>query len=413
MLMPWMRRIGAAVFTIGFLPCASFAQESSPWDTRIVGDAFLSWRSNITVWYENYDRRRETTGDQYFTFDRLRLGAESLNDDGLSVRLSMEVTQPDASQQGRKGAYISPRDMEEPPAWQLAPQAAWARYQAGRGFAISGGLVPTSYIGFLNKAWRFRFLEKSPYELWLFRRAPLTDRFIVLEDAVSLRPVADPREPPTETDLGVTIDGRPLGPFVEYQIGYYAGEGNAIAETSPGKAGEARLTLYPLANVDLLEGLSLTGFVHAEKVEPDEEETLFRYCGLFHYSVLTRHGRSLGLGAELDNQIYRPRRDATEHEIIHSILFSFFFYTETAPDLFLVFRHDHLDPNNRNGTQSNGYKDEQSLFLLGLVYRFNAHVQVGGNLRLISKREEILNNAHKNRISDPEGFSFVQLGLEF
>jgi hypothetical protein len=389
---------------------------------RPIGNAEMRWYSNWTTWYESWDPRRETTGDQAFELQRIRLGAEATRGERWRVRLAIETLPEDAADLPDR--YVPPdaaddatdepfEDEDAGERWRTYPQAASLRYSPVAAFAIEAGAIDTGYITHVNEAWRFRFIEKTAYELWSYRRAPLRFGRVVTEDAVERRLVSAPRGGAYETDLGVSAGGRFPSAYGNWRLGFYNGEGAAEPEDGGGKAVDARLTVHPFAPVDRLEGMSLTAFAHGEKLDPDAEETLLRYAGLLHYRLATRRGRDVALGFEFVNSEYRPSGGAGDDETIRSTIFSLFFDVEVAEGVFVVGRHDHFDPDRKNGADDTGYKDERAMFLLGAAYEPVRHVKAAFDLRLISHRAEALNPSGDNRIPKPEIFPFLQLGLEF
>ncbi|MCB9489835.1 MAG: hypothetical protein H6684_13970 [Deltaproteobacteria bacterium] len=385
------------ILAMAFRAASAWADEAGDdFAIRPAGDAYFSWRQNWTIWYPDYDERRETTGDSQFDVERVRLGFDAHGADGFyDVRVLVAATR-------------DPGDDE----WRADPDHAWVRLNFAPAFYASVGLVPTSYIPFLDEAWRYRFIEKSAYEKWLYRRGPLVPQPVVTEDGEApFRLVALHLGSPSETDLGVAVGGR-VGEWMEWRVGHYNGEGAAHRETGGGKAVDGRLTVRPLARVEYLERLSITGAAWYEKIDADEEETLWRISGLLHYRTTTASGRIVNLGVETDYQIYRPFRDATREDTVHASVLSVFFEAGLTRRLALIGRADHFDPDRKNGVHDSGYKDEHSSYLLGTAFNLDRHVRFAVNLEATSYRRELIDDGGDNRIPDPELFGAFHLGLE-
>ncbi|MCB1155365.1 hypothetical protein KDL45_17025, partial [bacterium] len=196
-------RFAIAMVLLAGIPSALSAQTGTaadaPFSVTPAGDAYFTWRQNWTTWYPNWDERRQTTGDSDFSLDRVRLGADGHGPDGFyDIRLLIAATQDEPDDT----PYDNP-DADPQSDWETYPQHAWVRLNFHPAVRLAAGLLPTSYILFLEDAWRYRFVEKSAYERWLYRRAPLVPKPFVTEDnTVEIRAGTVPIGTPTPTDLG-------------------------------------------------------------------------------------------------------------------------------------------------------------------------------------------------------------------
>ena len=235
-------------------------------------------------------------------------------------------------------------------------QYAWVNYRVLDAFNLRAGVVGTSWIGFLNWAYDYRYVQKTAYELWMQTRAAFaTDGTVTFS------------RPASETDLGVALLGKFPRGYGSYQVGVYNGEGAANVEVNAGKACDLRVTVAPAASVEALKDLSLS--IHA-RYEKRDTRSSTQVGGLLHmrYAFMERMRLNVGLG--VDTQFTVPFHGARGDDRIRGEDLSFFLDLTVLKGLGLFFRFDYFDPDLLNNQKKHGYQDEHMLLIGGVSYAF-------------------------------------------
>ncbi|MCC6159621.1 MAG: hypothetical protein IT350_16335 [Deltaproteobacteria bacterium] len=389
---------------------AAAQEDSSGWSARPIGEFAARWRGNWTPWYEQWHERRERKGDSDFEFDRAVLGLAASDGERFDARISVIAESETATEFTGERLPAEERDRDEV---IFRPVAAWARVTWVPSVQTEAGIVPTGWIDFANVAYRRRYVEKTAYELWLYRRAPLRKGFVATEDRAEIRAVSVPERRPSESDVGVAVGGAAPHGYLRYRLGIYAGEGLLEPENAKGNAADLRVTIAPFARVEKLDGMTVSGYAWGEEIDADAGETLMRVSAMAHYRGERADGRRIDIAFEAHNQFYSPQDDGTEHDRIHASVFSMWCDIDVARRTAFIGRYDHFDPDRRNGLSGSGYRDERSMFLLGAAYDFDDTLSVAFDMRFVSHRAEIFNDVGETRIPKPEALPYAQIGYAF
>lgn len=382
---------------------------ASGWTVRPRGEFAARWRGNWTPWYESWHERRHRQGESHFEFDRAIIGVTA--DDGERIDAHIALAAESETATEFTGERLAWRERDEDFA-VVRPFAAWAGVTWMPAIRTEAGVVPTGWIDFANAAYRRRFVEKTAYELWLYRRAPLRKGFVATEDRAEIRDVSVPEGRPSESDVGLAAGGESPFGYARYRAGIYAGEGLRERERGPGSAADLRVTLAPFARIDKLAGLTVSGYAWGEEIDADAGETVARLSAMARYRGVRADGRRIDVAFEAHNQFYNPRDDAGD-EKIHASLFSMWYDIDVARRTALIGRYDHFDPDRRNGLTGSGYRDERSMFLLGAAYDFSEGLSIAFDIRFVSHRAEIFTPDGETRIPKPEALPYAQIGMSF
>lgn len=406
----FLRCVVIACSTLIFVGQSSAQESEFAWNARPIGEFAARWRGNWTPWYERWHERRERLGDSRFEFDRAVVGVAAGDGERLVARIALLAESETATE--FTGERLPP-DERDRDVVTFRPFAAWARVTWWPTVQTEAGVIPTGWIDFSNTVWRRRFVEKTAYELWLFRRAPLRKGIVATEDRAEIRPVSVPEGRPSESDVGVALGGESPHGYLRYRLGVYAGEGLLERETARGNAADVRLTVAPFARVEKLDGLTVSGYAWGEEIDADAGERLARISAMAHYRGERHDGRRIDIAFEAHNQFYAPHDDADGRERIHASVFSMWCDIDVARRTAFIGRYDHFDPDRKNGLSGSGYRDERSMFLLGAAYDFNDALSVAFDMRFVSHRAEIFNDDGETRIPKPEALPYAQIGYAF
>ncbi len=398
-------------FATGFVaPIPARGDEGTVgWTARPVGEFAARWRGNWTPWYESWHERHHRQGESHFEFDRAIIGVAAEDGERIDSRIAFVAESETATEFTGERLPWGERDEERT---VVRPIAAWAGVTWYPAIRTEAGVVPTGWIAFANETYRRRFVEKTGYELWLYRRAPLRKGFVATEDRAEIRPVSVPEGRPVESDVGIAVGGESPFGYLGYRAGIYAGEGLREYERGLGSAADLRVTLAPFARIDKLAGLTLSGYAWGEEIDAEAGETLARLSAMAHYRGVRADGRRIDVAFEAHNQFYEPHDDAVG-EKIHASLFSMWCDIDVARRTAFIGRYDHFDPDRRNGLSGSGYRDERSMFLLGAAYDLSDALSIAFDMRFVSHRAEIFTADGETRIPKPEALPYAQIGMAF
>lgn len=382
----------ALVFCLFFLAFAAWGQEDQQPSVQPIGQVHFSWKYNFSA----YDRTdpRSTDNDQHeFLFTRFYLGAMAQISQRISVKLILDA----GFDQEAEGLKIDAK-------------YGWVNFAIFQPLQIRAGILQTSWVSMLNWAYDYRFVQKVGYELWTYRRAVPIYLPVVHHNKPKIIGW-EFEDQAYETDLGLALLGFFPEGYGSYQVGAYNGEGCSQFQDDKGKALDLRLTFAPIQVVEALRLLSLSVFVHWEKVDQDLGADLLRYAALLHYRYAINDNMRVNLGLEFDYQSMTPFSNADDHEVFGSYIVSVFGDFEFYRGAAIFARYDLNDPDTENDDQTHGYQDERWLALAGLSYGFNRNVVVAGSFQIIGYAGEITDNQGNQRDKDPE--RLIQAHLKF
>ena len=318
------------------LPAIVLADDAAP-AIAPLGEAFIQASWNVSGVPRN-DPRSPENGRLAFAATRVSLGAEATFERLLAARVLLAAEPQD----GR---------------WSPVAKEAWLDLRFQGPVNLRAGVLPTGWIGFLDRATAFRFVSKSAYERWL----------------------AMP-----ETDLGVALWGRFPGGYGSYQVGAYNGDGFAKPEFTKGKAFDLRATFALFQNVPALTDLSFSLYVRYEAADPRPGKNVLQYALLLHWRHAFTADLAANGGAELDFQSVNPKRYANPDTIVNALVLSAFADVSFYRGLGVFVRADYFDPDTEDRKDLHGYRDERWLQIAGIDYRIGDHVAVALDYQHVS-----------------------------
>jgi len=218
---------------------------------------------------------------------------------------------------------------------------AYGQYTPFESFGFRIGCLPTPFIDRYEKAWGYRYVEKTP-----------SDR--VKWDS--------------SADLGLAFMGKLPGGTGSYYAMVRNGEGYKTPESDTGKAAHLRLLLKPFQGSSATGNLQLTASYNYDLKTVDDPRLETQMVNiLLSYKVMfgDNYGLNFGIGNDWLLTSTDEKGDGVIHEMTSAIAHAYgviYFPHKIA----LFGRADWLDPDRKNDEDTHGYQDE-NLYLLGGV----------------------------------------------
>lgn len=329
--------LGWVVIVVIFaLTTSAYAIEVKP-----TGRIYANFNYNLSG-YPDWDSRHKNNDYAEFALARAYLGVKAKITDSWSAVVVGDVARPTYTEvepvyDETTGDLVDVEVTEEEGPYTYYVKYAYGQYQPYEPVGFRFGIMPTPYIDRYEKAWGYRYVEKTP-----------SDR--VKWDS--------------SADAGLALLGN-LSKYGSYYAMVRNGEGYKHPENDSGKAAHFRLLLTPFQMSAATRNLQLTtAFRYERNQRQDPKITSMMANSLLSYKYMFNDDWGINLGAGFDwmtTETDIDGDDAITGQIIHGYSVVYFPY-----NLALFARVDLYDPDLENDKDTHGYQDESTFLLAGI-----------------------------------------------
>jgi hypothetical protein len=347
------------------------------------GRIFGEFTYNISN-YPDWDSRHGDNDLNQFQINRAYLGLKAKFNDQWSARITADVARFDqlAPVYDDNGALVDVKSKKGP--YMFFLKYAYGDYRPSDFFGLRFGMLQTAYIDAYDETFGYRYVIKSPSDLWGFD---------------------------TSADLGAAALGD-LGGYGGYYLVVRNGEGYKSPESNKGKAIQARITLTPLPMSEATKGLQLVAAYLYNNVQPsDPRLTTTVLNTLLSYKVMFNQDWGLRLGFGYDLMV--ASTDAPGADNITSTIIHGFGALQMPLGFGLFGRVDRFDPDTANDKKTHGYRDEQTMVLGGVSYTPLPNLDFAFDYRRVMYTAHELDNQGNDVTQPADAFLGVQCQVRF
>lgn len=365
------------------------ASTASAIDLKPTGRIYANFNYNLSG-YPDWDERAGDNDYAEFDLERAYLGVEAEFSDKWSAVVVGDVDRPTYTEvepvyDEETGDLVDVEVTEKKGPYTYYVKYAYGQYQPYSVFGVRFGIMPTAYIDRYEKAWGYRYVEKTP-----------SDR--VKWDS--------------SADAGFAL----LGDLPKNLGSYYAmvrnGEGYKKPEEDSGKAVQARILLTPIQGSKATENLQFTGsFRYEREQRQDPEITSMMANTLLSYKYMFTKSWGLNLGAGYDwlsTETDEKDVDTIVGQIIHGYAVFSMPY-----NLALFGRADMFDPDTKNSKSTHGYQDESTYVLAGISVDPVKNIAFAMDMKRTSYTEEVTDDKGKSQTKSPDTYFFIHSKFKF
>ena len=366
-----------------------FAVGAWAFEIKPTGRVYGNFNYNISG-YPDWDvgARKNDYGE--FALSRAYLGVKTnFNDDwsaivtGVIYRPTFTDVEPLYDED--TGDLLDVEVTEEKGPYSYYVKYAYGQYQPFDSFGFRLGITPTPYIDRYEKAWGYRYVEKTP-----------SDR--VKWDS--------------SADAGFVLLGDLPGKSGSYYAMIRNGEGYKHPENDSGKAGQVRFLLTPFQMSEATKHLQLTGSFRYERVQrEDPEVTSMMANSLLSYKYMFNDNWGINFGAGYDwmsTAADTEDADAIIGQIMHGYGIVYLPY-----NLALFGRGDYYDPDTKNDKDTHGFQDEETYVLAGVSIDPIKNIAFALDMKRTMYTEEVENDKGKTETKHPDTYVFLHTKFKF
>ena len=358
-------------------------------EVKPTGRIYTDFNYNLSG-YPVWDSRFEKNDYAEFALSRAYIGVLATFSDHWSALVTGDIFRPTYTKvepvyDENNGELVDVVVTEQEGPYTYYVKYAYGQYQPFDPFGCRFGIMPTPFINRYEKAWGYRYVEKTP-----------SDR--VKWDS--------------SADAGFAFLGEFPGNIGSYFAMVRNGEGYKNPERDSGKAAQFRLLLTPFQISDATRQLQLTSSFRYERVTREEPETTSMMLNaLLSYKVMFSGGWGINLGGGYDwlsTETDIDGDDTIIGQIFHGYGVIYFPY-----NLALFGRVDVFDPDTLNDQDTHGYQDESTFLLAGVSIDPVKNVAFALDVKRTSYTEEVVNNEGNTETLPPDTFLFVHSKFKF
>ena len=373
------------VFLIGvFLAVGAMA-----FDVKPTGRIYANFNYNLSG-YPDWDSRVGNNDYAEFALARAYLGVEAAFTDDWSAVVVGDISRPtyvevEPVYDEGSGDLTDVEVTEEEGPYTYYVKYAYGQYQPFDPFGFRFGIMPTPYIDRYEKAWGYRYVEKTP-----------SDR--VKWDS--------------SADAGLAFLGKFPGNVGSYYAMIRNGEGYKNPENDSGKAGHVRVLLTPFQMSQASKHFQLTSsFRYERQQRQDPEITTMMANALLSYKLMFTSDWGINFGAGYDwmsTETDVEDTDTIVGQIIHGYGVVYMPYK-----LALFGRADLLDPDIENDEDTHGYQDESTYVLAGISVDPIKNISFALDVKRTSYTAEVQNDEGETVTLHPDTYLFVHSKFKF
>lgn len=381
----------AAMIILFFSTVAVDALEVKP-----TGRIYTHFNYNLSG-YPDWDSRSAENDFAEFALERAYLGVSAKFSDQWSALVVGDISRLD--EQEVTPIYEEETDDNGDTTLQLVDvevkkkkgsygyyvKYAYGQYQPFEALGFRLGSSPTPFIDQYEKAWGYRYVEKTP-----------SDR--VKWDS--------------SADLGLVVYGDLPKGLGSYYTMIRNGEGYKKPEIDSGKAGQVRLLLTPLQMHEAVKNLQLTAayrFEKEERQDPDVANHMVNLLLSYKYKFFQDWGVNFGAG--YDWKLEKSDQDDADDitgMIVHG--YAVFYFPHK---LALFGRLDWYDPDIENDKDSHGYRDETTYVLGGLSIDPIKNIALAVDVKHMIYNTEIGNDKDRLENMHPDTNLYMHANFKF
>jgi hypothetical protein len=382
-----MRRgLVSLVFAIAVVGVAASAMAL---DVKPTGRIYANFNYNLSG-YPDWDERYGENDFAEFELARAYMGVKASFTDEWSAVVVGDVSRSKQTKVNPiydedTGELLDVEVSEKKGAYTYYVKYAFGQYQPFDPFGFRIGIMNTPYIDRYEKAWGYRYVEKTP-----------SDR--VGWDASS--------------DLGFAF----LGEFPGGTGSYYGmlrnGEGYKNPEVDSGKGAHVRVVLTPFQGSEATKNLQLTSAYEYERQQrQDPEITAQMFNGLLSYKYMVNKSFGFNLGAGYD--WLNTATDVDGEDAITSAIAHGYGVIYMPYHLALFGRVDLLDPDTENDEDTHGYQDESTYILGGISIDPVKNISFALDVKTTMYTEEVVDDQGEDVSKPSEMIGFLHSRFKF
>ncbi|HPQ70946.1 MAG TPA: hypothetical protein PKW95_17605 [bacterium] len=370
------------VFLVLAMTAAAWAVEVKP-----EGRIFAGFSYNVSG-YPDWDSRYGDNDYNEFEIGRAYLGFKVNFNDYWSGRITGDVTRTKNYKLGEDEEGNTTLESSEG-LYGYYLKYAYGDFTPYKYFNVRFGLLQTAYIELYDNAFGYRYVVKSPADLWKFD---------------------------TSADNGLAAYGA-FGPYAAYYVVLRNGEGYKSPEENKGKGIQASLKLTPFQMVGALKDLQLVGAAmmnNDNPSDPDEDVTVINVLLAYKYMFNENWGINIGGGYDMrqwssdDEALKDADADQITSTVVHGYGVLYMPY-----NFGLFARYDMYDPDTENDEDTHGYQDEQSMLLAGVSYDPLKNLAFSLNYKTIMYTAEVTDDEGEEVTKSSDSFVGVNAMVKF
>ena len=361
-------------------------------EVKPTGRIYVNYNYNIS-YYPDWDDRAKNNFYGEFALARAYLGVSAKFSQHWSALVVGDIYRPTFLEVNPEydedtGDLVDVTVDEEKGPYMYYVKYAYGQYQPFESFGFRLGSLPTPSIDRYEKAWGYRYVEKTP---------------------------SDRAKWDSSADLGVAFKGEFPGGTGSYYAMFRNGEGYKHPEGNTGKAGHVRVLLKPFQMNSATKNLQLTMSYNYDRKEmhsPLLSTQLINLLLSYKYKVDAGYGINLGVG---NDWLLTSTDDENPNvinekagRIVHAYGVVYFPY-----HLSLFGRLDWVDPDIKNDEKTHGYKDESIFIVAGISLDPVKNVSFALDMKRTSYMAEVENDNGGTETKHPDTTLFLHTKFKF